>query len=60
MNAIPLKELIHIPVRVLKQNFDWMKSMKSNTILIQKFKKEKRWAKKWVNTLFLLITLARL
>ena len=60
MNAIALKELIHILVRVLKQNFDWTKSMKSNTILVQKFKKKKRWAKKWVNTLLLLITLAGL
>ena len=36
---------------VIKENLDWRKSIKPNTILIQKFKKEKQWVKNSVNTL---------
>ena len=40
-----LKQPIHIQNWMIKQNLDKMKSIKSKTILMQKFKKEKRWLK---------------
>ena len=45
MNEMLLKQSIHIQNWVIKQNLDKMKSIKLNTILMQKFKKEKQWLK---------------
>ena len=45
MNEMLLKQSIHIQNWVIKQNLDKMKSIKSKTILMQKFKKEKQWLK---------------